>query len=217
MFGSFVQPTYRGTRKAQQQEVDDRKLGRCCRAGGDPVSGCLRRLPFFVADNHQPEDAGEHHHQYVGAAPPEWCTYYSYSSLLRGAGIRPFRPARTTECEPPLSCATNAPDNETATVQQELRQAKIQGELDELRAAAAAQERKDPSSCPSCLYVGVATSLGLAAYFAHAALEEVVVDEQKILSQVARKQQQQQRYNKPVFLAISIGWLGIGAYRWHLG
>ena len=94
--------------------------------------------------------------------------------------------------------------------------AKLQAELDRLRASH--QNDDDDASCPSCLYVGVATSWGLAAYFAHAAFEEDHQPKPKLLSQVARKQQQQQlRYNKPVFLAISMAWMGIGAYRWHLG
>lgn len=83
--------------------------------------------------------------------------------------------------------------------------AKIQAEIEKLRAA------QENESCPSCLYVGVATSLGLAAYFTHLALEKV---DERTLSEAARRQQ---RYNKPVFLAFSVGWVAIGAYRWHLG
>jgi len=149
-----------------------------------------------------------------GAAP----SYSWYSSLmLDGSVVRPFSPARrrTALCEPALwrndkdgSLNTAMPDDQ--------ERAKLRAELDRLRALH--QDDNDDASCPSCLYVGVATSLGLAAYFAHAAFEEDQTSKQKLLSQVARKQQQQQlRYNKPVFLAISMAWMGIGAYRWHLG
>ena len=70
---------------------------------------------------------------------------------------------------------------------------------------------QENESCPSCLYVGVATSVGLSVYFARLAMEKV---DERTLSASAR---QHQRYNKPVFLAFSVGWLAIGAYRWHLG
>ena len=70
---------------------------------------------------------------------------------------------------------------------------------------------QENESCPSCLYVGVATSVGLSVYFARLAMEKV---DERTLSASAR---QHQRYNKPVFLAFSVGWLAIGVYRWHLG
>lgn len=85
--------------------------------------------------------------------------------------------------------------------------AAIQAKIELLRS----QHHQERESCPSCLYVGVATSLGLAAYFAHLAMEKV---DERTLSDVARRHQ---RYNKPVFLTFSLGWLAAGAYRWHLG
>jgi len=148
-----------------------------------------------------------------GAAP----SYSWYASrMLDDSVVRPFSLVRrrTALCEPAIwrnekdgSLNTAMPDDQ--------ERAKLRAELDRLRALH--QDDNDDASCPSCLYVGVATSLGLAAYFAHAAFEEDHQPKQKLLSQVARKQQQQLRYNKPVFLAISMAWMGIGAYRWHLG
>jgi len=111
-----------------------------------------------------------------------------------------------TDCDPPpIPQFRRGAETPETTVDE---RAKIQADLERLRRTAA---EKNNESCPSCLYVGVATSLGLASYFAHAAFEKV---DERTLTEVALRNQ---RYNKPVFLAISVGWLGIGAYRWHLG
>jgi len=126
-----------------------------------------------------------------------------------------FAPSRRTACEQ-RNCASGndgrvaQPSGASDFVAKDGRQndderAKIQAEIERLRAA------QEIESCPSCLYVGVATSLGLAAYFAQLAMEKV---DERTLSEAARRQQ---RYNKPVFLAFSVGWVAIGAYRWRLG
>lgn len=99
--------------------------------------------------------------------------------------------------EAATATATIAPEEE-----QTQKRAKIQAEIDRL------QHKSE--SCASCLWTGVGTCVGLAAYFAHAAYE---IDESK-LTAIAKRQQ---RYSKPAFLFISVGWLGIGAYRWYLG
>ena len=75
------------------------------------------------------------------------------------------------------------------------KKALVQAELDKLE--------KDGSSCPTCLYTGVATCLGLAAYFTHAAYEPAPPKASS--------------HHRPVFLAVAAGWLCLGAYRWHLG
>lgn len=61
--------------------------------------------------------------------------------------------------------------------------------------------------CPSCLVVGVGTCIGLAGYFAYAAFGPPTPYE-TAASHVRRK---------PIFLAISAGWVGIGIYRLYLG
>lgn len=62
-------------------------------------------------------------------------------------------------------------------------------------------------SCPSCLYVGVATCTGLAIYFGSIAFEKPLNPE--MAATAAR--------HKPVFLAISVGWVCVGMYRIYLG
>lgn len=64
------------------------------------------------------------------------------------------------------------------------------------------EETKD-QQCAACLWTGVITCGGMAAYFAHAAMDP----------QVAAKS----IYNKPIFLGISCGWVAMGAYRYYLG
>ena len=123
--------------------------------------------------------------------------------------------ARRLTCEQSKSFAADSDNAQGALPQisqfnneirnNEAERAEIQAKIERLRSY---QERE---SCPSCLYVGVATSLGLAAYFAHLAMEKV---DERTLSAVARRHQ---RYNKPIFLTFSFGWLAAGAYRWHLG
>jgi hypothetical protein len=77
-------------------------------------------------------------------------------------------------------------------------------------------------SCASCLWTGVITCIGLSAYFAHAAYDESppvnITTSQPVVNKIKWWQRQHQsRYTRPVFLLISTGWLGIGAYRWYLG
>jgi hypothetical protein len=62
--------------------------------------------------------------------------------------------------------------------------------------------------CPSCLFVGMATSFGLAAYFTHLAVED--------LPKVSITTILQQPRRLP-YLGIAAVWVGVGAYRWHLG
>jgi hypothetical protein len=87
------------------------------------------------------------------------------------------------------------------------QKALVQAELDRL-------EREGP--CSSCLYTGVATCAGLAAYFTH-----IAYDTSDIAATLTRGQRHAQLklmvQRRPYFLAISAGWLVAGAYRWHLG
>ena len=62
--------------------------------------------------------------------------------------------------------------------------------------------------CKVCLWTGIITCTGLSAYFAHAAFDPPLPHE--TLEQVLRQR-------RPLYLAISAGWLCLGAYRWHLG
>jgi hypothetical protein len=57
------------------------------------------------------------------------------------------------------------------------------------------------ASCASCLYTGVATCAGLAAYFAHLGRNDPAV--------LPR--------HRPFLLAAAAGWAAAGAYRWILG
>jgi hypothetical protein len=87
------------------------------------------------------------------------------------------------------------------------QKALVQAELDRL-------ELEGP--CSSCLYTGVATCAGLAAYFTH-----IAYDTSDIAATLTRRQRHAQLklmvQRRPYFLAISAGWLVAGAYRWHLG
>jgi hypothetical protein len=85
----------------------------------------------------------------------------------------------------------------------------VQAELDRL-------DRQGP--CPSCLYTGVATCAGLAAYFVHLAYDTSLPNAARQNSQRARHAQlvllAKQR---PYFLGIAAAWVGAGVYRWQLG
>ena len=61
----------------------------------------------------------------------------------------------------------------------------------------------DSEKCRTCLWTGMVTCGGMAAYFAHTALDPQVVAKS--------------RYNKPIFVTISCGWVVVGAYRYYLG
>jgi hypothetical protein len=157
---------------------------------------------------------------------------FSLHPCQRGEGTRRPREssfslmpsASTTSCEP----GKNNPDGDTASAssfnaytfqqQQDLpeslaamplieQKALVQAELDRL-------EREGP--CSSCLYTGVATCAGLAAYFTH-----IAYDTSDIVTTLTRRQRHGQLklmvQRRPYFLAISAGWLVAGAYRWHLG
>ena len=126
--------------------------------------------------------------------------HFSDYRLFHGVPLaHPLLSTRKTFCDPFDKRYTTATPAVLSYENMEER-AKIQGEINRLQ----------NESCASCLWTGVATCAGLAVYFAHAAYE---IDKAK-LTAVAK---QQQRYNKPAFMAISVGWLGIGAYRWYLG
>jgi hypothetical protein len=89
----------------------------------------------------------------------------------------------------------------------EQQKATVQAELDRL-------EREGP--CSSCLYTGVATCAGLAAYFTH-----IAYDTSDIAETLTRRQRHAQIKlmvsRRPYFLAISAGWVVAGAYRGYLG
>lgn len=67
-------------------------------------------------------------------------------------------------------------------------------------------------TCPTCLYVGVTTCMGLAAYFAHMAME---LPNNKSMKNLAPPKPW--RFHKPFLITMSVGWLGLGAYRLYLG
>jgi hypothetical protein len=80
--------------------------------------------------------------------------------------------------------------------------ARIQAELDRLeRPGQRHRQDVDTDRCDSCLYTGVATCTGLAAYFAHMALYDAAV----------------QPRHRPFLMALSACWMAVGAYRWKLG
>jgi len=96
--------------------------------------------------------------------------------------------------------------------------ARVQAELDRL---------DQEGSCPSCLYTGVATCVGLALYFTHLAFDEdapreavnaVKTGKSKSLSSLSAGsfmvRKAPPRFS---FLAIAAGWVGAGVYRWYLG
>jgi hypothetical protein len=78
--------------------------------------------------------------------------------------------------------------------------ARIQAELDRLERQSG-RRQDDTERCDSCLYTGVATCAGLASYFAHMALYDAAV----------------QPRHRPFLMAVSAGWIAVGAYRWKLG
>jgi len=75
--------------------------------------------------------------------------------------------------------------------------ARVQAEIDRL----------DGESCLSCLVTGVATCVGLAGYFGYLAMEDMHM--KPITPQV--------RQRIAFFGVMSVGWLGVGAYRLYLG
>jgi hypothetical protein len=109
---------------------------------------------------------------------------------------------------------SNIPESERLLLLQQIRQQKqfVQSELDRL-----GHENND--TCPSCLYVGVVTCVGLAGYFANIAFEETsntstTATTTNIANAASRRPS---KLHKPIFLLISLGWLCAGAYRWKLG
>jgi hypothetical protein len=75
------------------------------------------------------------------------------------------------------------------------------------------QQDNEEQSCAACLYTGVATCTGLALYFAKVALLEVP----DITRGMPREVAVAHGRSRMGFLAMSAVWVGIGAYRWHLG
>ena len=111
----------------------------------------------------------------------------------------------TTKCDSSLPSPSNNESNrklQLEAIRQEKQQ--VQAQLDRLTGA----EDDESSSCLSCLIVGVTTCVGLSAYFAHIAYEEPAIGRETV-QQAARR--------RPYFLAISAGWLCLGAYRLYLG
>eukprot|EP00977_Amphora_coffeiformis_P013186 scaffold3403_cov158-Amphora_coffeaeformis.AAC.4 len=94
-------------------------------------------------------------------------------------------------------------DKSNQDLHEQLRQnianekARVQAEIDRL----------DRESCLSCLVTGVGTCAGLAGYFGYLAMEEMHI--QPITTQV--------RQRIAFFGVMSVGWVGIGAYRLYLG
>jgi hypothetical protein len=74
----------------------------------------------------------------------------------------------------------------------------------------------DGESCTGCLWTGVGTCLGLASYFTYTAYE-IERDRTLHLNIMDAAGRHRHRYTKPIYLAISVGWLGVGAYRYSLG
>jgi hypothetical protein len=70
-------------------------------------------------------------------------------------------------------------------------------------------------SCPACLYTGVATCVGLSAYFAHSAYKMQRVSQYQ--KEAFANSSAFMRHSPKIFMALSAGCLGLGAYRWHLG
>jgi hypothetical protein len=105
-------------------------------------------------------------------------------------------------CEAERAEEENAAAGEMSTQQLReeiaLERVRVQAELDRLG---------DESSCPSCLYTGVGTCLGLASYFGYLGMEEAHV--QPVTLNVRQRQ--------AFFGIMAVGWISIGAYRYHLG
>ena len=169
---------------------------------------------LWYVKNDRAELRAKMRHQFTAASENKY--HYDHGGVANSSSCDMFAVRRLT-CEQSKSFTA---DNDGAQqVRSQISQftsgnrnndderATIQAKIELLRS----QHYQETESCPSCLYVGVATSLGLAAYFAHLAMEKI---DERTLSDVARRHQ---RYNKPVFLTFSLGWLAAGAYRWHLG
>lgn len=118
----------------------------------------------------------------------------------------------------PSATTTTVPDAPFSLAQEKAR---VQAELDKL---------EQEGSCPSCLYTGVATCVGLALYFTHlafdddtprAALRAVKTDQngqgKPRLSSLAGSSVIRKAPPRLSFLAIAVGFVGAGAYRWYLG
>ena len=135
--------------------------------------------------------------------------------------------ASTTCCEPGNDATASASSFNAVTFQQQqqhqgqveqLPESLVAMPLEEQKAAVQAEldrlEREGP--CSSCLYTGVATCAGLAAYFTH-----IAYDTSDIAETLTRRQRHSQLklmvQRRPYFLAISAGWVVAGAYRGYLG
>jgi hypothetical protein len=127
-------------------------------------------------------------------------------SLIPSASATCCEPGNSSRDAASPSSLEQLPES-LAAMPLEEQKAAVQAELDRL-------EREGP--CSSCLYTGVATCAGLAAYFTH-----IAYDTSDIAATLTRRQRHAQLKlmvsRRPYFLAISAGWLVAGAYRWHLG
>jgi hypothetical protein len=130
----------------------------------------------------------------------------SWSSLIPSASVTCCETGNSHDAvSTPVSSSLAALQQDGLSLEQ--RKALVQAELDKL---------DGESPCPSCLYTGIATCAGLSWYFTHIATDT------SDLSKTATRKQQLAYYKiasqrRPYFLAISAGWICIGAYRWHLG
>ena len=79
--------------------------------------------------------------------------------------------------------------------------ARVQAELDRL---------DHQHSCLSCLVTGVGTCVGLAGYFGYLGMEEMHAQQPVMTTTQARQRM-------AFFGIMSVGWMGLGAYRLYLG
>jgi hypothetical protein len=142
-----------------------------------------------------------------------------------------------------LPAPQTTPQHQMSRDDIEREKAHVQAELNRL---------ESQGDCPSCLWTGVLTCVGLSAYFGNIAweeYEEIVsrrppgnhagpttessssstitkkscgkpreASSQSTHEMIKRLQRQRRFGTRPLaFGALSIGWLGLGAYRYHLG
>lgn len=111
-----------------------------------------------------------------------------------------------TKCLTPNKTFCEESDSETKSndsLELQLRQ-----DIAKERARVKAEiEKLEKESCLGCLVTGVGTCVGLASYFGYLAMEEMHV--KPVTLQV--------RQRLAFFGVMSIGWIGMGAYRLYLG
>jgi hypothetical protein len=171
------------------------------------------------------------HHLFQDCCPScrQWWNFYFNHE--RNSSL----PGTTTTPQHQMSSSSTSSHTTSEDIDRE--KCRLQAELNRLEAQ---------GDCPSCLWTGVLTCLGLSAYFGNIAWEEYEAinshcpsgngpPTESSASMAARKgsqtssknanhdflkiMQQKRRFGtRPLaFGALSIGWLGLGAYRYHLG